>query len=214
MNSRILPIVGLACGLACTGLNTAVAAQKFPLPAGVPTLDNLASDWKNRTELEQFPSVYNFKCGMHVNKDFASVSWLTSPPFSQGFHSGTLRLNGKVPLVEKFRWYPYQSVRAGSADGLAIETVNRMVFGSNGILWRITLSNTSPAKFTGQASVDLISAISKLTDTNSWDWAFAQPGAGGPKRRYEETEGGSLSGDDDHSGDHLATRQNAAFLCG
>jgi len=188
MNSKTLLLAGLWLSLTQLECPRVFAAAGGPLPAGVPTLDELASDWKNRTELEQFPSVYNFRCGLHVNKDFASVSWLTSPPFSQGFHSGVLKLNGKIPVTDKFRWYPYQSVRAGDAGGLAIETVNRMAFGDNGVLWRITLSNTQPAEVSAQISIDLIGVISKLTDTNSWDWAFAQPGAGGPKRRYEETE--------------------------
>jgi hypothetical protein len=159
-----------------------------PLPAGVPTLDEMAGDWKSRAELAQFPSIHNFDAELLVNKDFASVSWIASPPFSQGFHSGVFKLNGKVPVTEKFRWFPYQAVRAGNADDLAIETVNRMMFDQRGVLWRITLSNTTPAAVSGTVSIDLIGAISKLTASNSWDWAFLQPGAGGPKRRYEETE--------------------------
>jgi lysophospholipase L1-like esterase len=159
-----------------------------PLPAGVPTLDDMAGDWKTRTELEQFPSIHNFDAELLVNKDFASVSWLASPPYSQGFHSGVFKLNGQVPVAEKFRWFPYQSVRSGTADSLAIETINRMVFDDHGVLWRITLSNTQPTAVTGKVSIDLIGVISKLTAAGSWDWAFAQPGAGGPKRRYEETE--------------------------
>lgn len=171
---------------------TAPAANAFltacPLPAGVPTLDEMSGDWKKRTELEQFPSIHNFDAELLVNKDFASISWLASPPFSQGFHSGVFMLNGKVPVVEQFRWYPYQAIRLGAADGLAIETVNRMVFDDRGVLWRIVLSNTLPATATGTVSIDLIGDVGKLTSPGSWDWAFAQPGAGGPKRRYEETE--------------------------
>jgi hypothetical protein len=178
----------LAGAFAISGLLQSAAADKCPLPKGVPALDALASDWKPRDELAQYPSIHNFKTELLVNGDFASVSWVASPPYSQGFHSGVFRLNGKVPIAEKFRWYPYQSVRAGEADGLAIETLNRMVFDDRGVLWHITLSNTQPADISAKISIDLIGAVSKLTDTNSWDWAFAQPGAGGPKRRYEETE--------------------------
>ena len=121
------------------------------LPAGVPTLDEMAGDWKTPAELEQFPSIHNFDGQMLVNKDLASISWLASPPFSQGFHSGALRLDGKVPVAEKFRWYPYQAVRSGAWDGLAIETVNRMVFDARGVLWHITVSNTQPAARERQA---------------------------------------------------------------
>jgi len=167
---------------------TTAALPACQLPVGVPTLDEMAGNWKTRTELEQFPSLHNFDAELLVNKDFASVSWVASPPFSQGFHSGVFKLNGQVPIAEKFRWYPYQAVRSGTADGLAIETINRMVFDDRGVLWSITLSNTQAATVTGTVSIDLIGAISKLTSPGSWDWAFAQPGAGGPKRRYEETE--------------------------
>src|SRR5512133_2086321 len=98
----------------------AFAGTAFPLPQDVLTLDELAGDWKSRGELEQFPSLHNFRSELLVNKDFASVSWVASPPFSQGFHSGVLRLDGKVPVAEKFRWYPYQSIRAGTTAGVAI----------------------------------------------------------------------------------------------
>jgi hypothetical protein len=178
----------LALALAGTVLASAATHGSVPLPAGVPTLDEMASDWKNAAELEQFPSIHNFNGQMLVNKDFASISWLASPPFSQGFHSGALKLDGKVPVAERFRWYPYQAVRSGSAGGLALETINRMVFDARGVLWRITISNTQPRALSGKLSLDLIGAISKLTASNSWDWAYAQPGPGGPKRRYEETE--------------------------
>ncbi len=167
---------------------TAGLSSGCPLPAGVPTLDDMAGDWKNRTELEQFPSIHNFDAELLVNKDFASVSWLASPPFSQGFHSGVLQLNGRVPVAEKFRWFPYEAVRSGAANGLDMETVNRMVFDDRGVLWHTTFSNTLPAAVTATISVDLIGDISELTAPGAWDWAFAQPGAGGPKRRYEETE--------------------------
>jgi hypothetical protein len=168
--------------------NCPAAGREFPLPPGVPTLDEMAGDWKTTAEIVQYPSIHNFNGELLVNKDFASVSWIASPPFAQGLHSGVLKINGKVPVADRFRWYPYQSVRAGQAEGVAIETINRMVFDDRGVLWRITLSNAQAVAVSGQISIDLIGAISSLTESNSWDWAFAQPGAGGPKRRYEETE--------------------------
>jgi hypothetical protein len=193
-------------------------SRVYPFPAGVPPLDDLASDWKDRTDLEQFPSLHNFNTELLVNKDFASVSWVASPPFSQGFHSGTLKLNGKVPIVERFRWYPYQAVRRGAANGLTLETINRMVFDDRGVLWRIALSNTQPARVTGTVSIDLIGSISKLTTPESWDWAFLQPGAGGPKRRYEETETNRDEVDilpsrlPGNAGDYLATVESGNIL--
>src|ERR1039458_7942360 len=178
----------LAVWLAGAVLAAAATSPAIVLPTGVPTLDEMAGEWKTPAELEQFPSIHNFNGQMLVNKDLASISWLASPPFSQGFHSGALKLDGKVPVAERFRWYPYQAVRSGSAGGVALETINRMVFDARGVLWRITISNTQPRALSGKLSLDLIGAISKLTASNSWDWAYAQPGPGGPKRRYEETE--------------------------
>jgi hypothetical protein len=190
IHHRDLPFVGnKPVTQPATALKTTRARlSAYPLPAGVPTLDDLASDWKHRTELEQLPSIHNFNTELLVNKDFASVSWVASPPFSQGFHSGVFKLNGKVPIVENLRWFPYQSIRSGAADGLSIETLNRMSFDDRGVLWRIALSNTLPTTIAGTVSIDLIGCISKLTTPESWDWAFFQPGADGPKRRYEETE--------------------------
>jgi len=185
--SRLI-FVGLLLVCLAVEQKRALGSPAFSLPPGVPTLDDLAGDWKTRDELAQYPSIHNFNAELLVNKDFTSVSWVAAPPFSQGFHSGALKLNDRVPLVERFCWYPYQSVRAGNSGGLAIETVNRMVFDDRGVLWRVTLSNTQPTEVTGKISIDLIGAISRLTASNSWDWAFAQPGTNGPQRRYEETE--------------------------
>lgn len=176
------------CGTSAGAENGAVTSDAPQLPPGVLTLEELAGDWKDRTELEQFPSIHNFNGQMLVNKDLASISWLASPPFSQCFHSGVLTVNGKVPVAEKFRWFPYQAIRSGSEGGLAIETVNRMVFDARGVAWRITFSNTQARVLSGKISLGLVGGISKLTAPDSWDWAYAQPGPGGPKRRYEETE--------------------------
>jgi hypothetical protein len=184
--SAILRSIVLVLTLTSLSLSPCFAATR--LPAGVPTLDEMAGDWKAPAEIEQFPSIHNFNGQMLVNKDLASISWLASPPFSQGFHSGALKLNSKVPVSDKFRWYPYQAVRSGTSGGLAIETVNRMAFDARGVLWHITISNTLPSEVSAKLALDLIGAISKLTATDSWDWAYAQPGPGGPKRRYEETE--------------------------
>ena len=188
MKLRSLLGAALAVLALQSGFNPAPAAPAFPLPAGVPSLDALAGDWKQRDDLAQFPSIHSFKSELLVNQDFASVSWVAAPPFAQGFHSGVLKLNDTVPVAKQFRWFPYQSERAGNSGGLAIDTLNRLVFDDCGVLWRITLSNTQPTEVTGKVSIDLIGAISCLQATNSWDWAFAQPGTNGPQRRYEETE--------------------------
>ena len=188
MKIKNLLFAGLVLLSLPAGHPRAFASSKFSLPPGVPTLDELAGDWKTRDDIVQYPSVHNFKAELLVNRDFSSVSWVAAPPFSQGFHSGAFSVNGKVPAAEQFRWYPYQSVRTGSAGGLAIETINRLVFDDSGVLWRITLSNTEHKAVTATVAINLIGAISSLKSSNSWDWAFAQPGADGPKRRYEETE--------------------------
>ena len=185
--ARIVWVSFLAIWLAGAVLSSAAASSAIPLPVGVPTLDEMAGDWKTPAELEQFPSIHNFNGQMLVNKDLASISWLASPPFSQGFHSGALKLDGRVPVAGRFQWYPYQAVRSGALGGLAIETVNRMVFDARGVLWRITVSNTQPGELSGKLSLDLIGAISKLTATDSWDWAYARPGR--PKAALRRNRG-------------------------
>ena len=157
--TRSAVVSRLVLALAVTALSAAASSTATRLPAGVATLDELAGDWKTAAELEQFPSIHNFSGQMLVNKDLASISWLASPPFSQAFHSGALRLNGKVPVAQRFRWYPYQAVRSGAADGLAIETVNRMVFDTRGVLWHITVSNTQSRELSGKLSLEVIGAI-------------------------------------------------------
>src|SRR5690349_6010696 len=48
--------------LACVtdGPNRAFASAPLAMPAGVPSLDDLAGDWKTRDELAQYPSIHNF----------------------------------------------------------------------------------------------------------------------------------------------------------
>ena len=104
MNFKSLLLACFCLSLIFRSGERASAGTAFPLPPDVPTLDEMAGDWKSRAVLEQFPSLHNFRSELLVNKDFASVSWVASPPFSQGFHSGVLRLDGKVPVAEKFRW--------------------------------------------------------------------------------------------------------------
>src|SRR5947207_15764842 len=66
------------------GQKPAFGSPAFALPEGVATLENLAGEWKMREELAQYPSIHNFKAELLVNKDLTSVSWVASPPFSQG----------------------------------------------------------------------------------------------------------------------------------
>ena len=190
------------------------SAIKRNIAAQIPSLDELASDWKTLDELELLPSIHNFNGQLMVNKDLASISWLASPPYSQGFHSGVLKINGQMPLAGKFRWFPYQTIRAGSMDGLAIETVNRMVFDSHGVLWRISVSNTQTTAQSGRISVDLIGNISKLTAPDSWDWSYAQPGPGKPKHRFEEIEiiRDNLPPRPENAADYQATLSKSGYL--
>ncbi len=74
---------------------------------GVPDLDDVAGEWVDARDLAHLPSLRNQWGQGHVNYDLASMSWLAAPPYTFGYHTGALRLNGSVPQAQRFRWKPW-----------------------------------------------------------------------------------------------------------
>jgi hypothetical protein len=75
--------------------------------SAVPDLDDVAGEWIAAAELEHLPSMRNQRGQGHVNHDLASLSWLASPPYSFGYHTGLLRLDGAVLPAQLCRWKPW-----------------------------------------------------------------------------------------------------------
>ncbi|MGD1103530.1 MAG: hypothetical protein ABSA59_15880, partial [Terriglobia bacterium] len=78
---------------------------------GVLSLDALSGDWMRMSALGIYPAINNFWGALGVTDNLLAVTDLTFPPFSQGQHSGYLRINGEELKAEESRWYAYQILR-------------------------------------------------------------------------------------------------------
>ncbi|MFA5820073.1 MAG: hypothetical protein WC854_12450, partial [Bacteroidales bacterium] len=108
----------------------------------IPSLEDLSGIWVSTDSVEMEPSIRNFRGQALVNRDLTSVSWFVSAPYSGGYHTGTLKINGKTPKVSTFRWQPYQALRKGKLDHLDILSSTRMLFDKDAIMWQVDITNS------------------------------------------------------------------------
>ena len=91
-----------------------------------PPLDDFADEWLDRHDLAHLHSLRNQWGQAHVNGDLTSLSWLAIPPFSGGYHTGALRVDGHVLAAERLRWAPWGVEREAAADGIRVRTDTRL----------------------------------------------------------------------------------------
>src|SRR5688572_18590062 len=130
----------------------------------IPALEDLSGIWMHADTLSMTPSVRNFRAQAHINRDMSSISWFASAPYSGGFHSGTMRVNGVSPRAHLFRWYPWQALRKMSAPGYDMSSTVKMIPEQDAVLWEIVLTNTSGNKKTFAIEQDLIGFISRYNN--------------------------------------------------
>lgn len=128
----------------------------------IPTIEELASEWLDVSQITQMPSLHNFHEMAACAPDLLSVNYFPGrrlfvyPVTTRWFEYYTLpvvklRVNGQAYDSTTCRWYPYQAVRRRTIDDFEVETTVRMVFEGPGILYRVHVTNTSDAS----RSVDL-----------------------------------------------------------
>ena len=172
----------LAMLAACTG-----KAPKKEVYKNIPSLEDLSGVWVSTDTAEMEPSIRNFRGQALVNRDLASISWFVSAPYSGGYHTGTLRINGKTPRVNAFRWQPYQALRKGQYEGIDLMSSTRMLFEKDGIMWQIEMKNSTSEPQNVQVDLDLIGFISKYG--GDWQWWYPYPKMDGSvTKRDEEVE--------------------------
>ena len=155
-------------------------------PAGVPSLDSLAGQWLDRSDLAHLPSLRNQWGQAHANEDLTSLSWLAIPPFSGGYHTGVLRVDGAVPAAQRLRWFPWGVQREGTADGLRVSTDTRLGYESNDVRWRVELSNPGPTELTAVVEHELIAPVAH--SEVDWGWLYGTPWSAGHHHDYFTTE--------------------------
>ncbi|RLD21978.1 MAG: hypothetical protein DRI71_08085, partial [Bacteroidetes bacterium] len=164
-------IVLVSLVVACSGIKDEKPLEPFN---EIPTLDELSGQWVSYDTVEMEPSIRNFRGQALANRDLTSFSYLASAPFSGGYHTGTIRINGESPEVDKFRWQPYQIQRHAKQRNLEIMSTNRMVPDQNVILWKIELTNNGSEATDINITQDMIGFMGNYSD-KEWQWWYPYP---------------------------------------
>lgn len=149
------------------------------VPAGaacgveVPDLNDVAGHWVTLDEIAHLPSLRNQQGQGHVNYDLTSMSWLVAPPFTFGYHTGELRVDGRVPAAQRFLWKPWGVTREHRGDGLLLRTDTRMALSQDLLLWRIEVVNEDREARTVALSQDLFAMVAH-TDVG-YGWLYDVP---------------------------------------
>jgi hypothetical protein len=153
----------------------------------IPSLEELSGIWVSTDTVEMEPSIRNFRGTALLNRDMTSVSWFVSAPYSGGYHTGTMRINGKTPKLSTFRWLPYEGLRKGKSGNLDIFSSTRMLFDKDAIMWQVEITNSDTKTRNLNIDLDLIGFISKYG--GDWQWWYPYPKTTGMvTKRDEEVE--------------------------
>ncbi|MFC4035610.1 hypothetical protein ACFO3J_29695 [Streptomyces polygonati] len=162
------------------------AAGTGPAAEGVPELDELAGDWLPAARLAHLPSLRNQWGQGHVNQDLTSLSWLAFPPYSGGYHTGVLRIDGVPPAAERLRWSPWGVERAAALGALSVRTEVRMGYERSRVLWRITLRNDSADPVGATVEQELLAMFAHREA--DWGWLYGTPWNSGHHHDFYATE--------------------------
>ena len=145
--------------------------------AGIPDLDEVAGNWVDAADLAHLPSLRNQWGQGHVNSDLSSLSWLAAPPYSFGYHTGVLRVDGVTLPAQRFRWKPWGVQREHAGARMTVRTDTRMVLAQDLLLWQIDVTNDTDGPLPCSISQDLF-AMMAHTETG-WGWLYDVPWTAG-----------------------------------
>ncbi len=140
----------------------------------IPSLEEVSGIWWNADTIMMEPSLRNFKGQALLNRDMTSVSWIASAPYSGGYHTGVMRINGETPRAQLFRWYPWQSLRKADMPTYHIESNVRMLPDTDLFMWKITITNNTKTVQQYKIEQDLIGFMSRYQD-DAWPWSYPYP---------------------------------------
>jgi len=151
------------------------SAPEEPLPTAqiIPSLDELSSVWIHRDTLANLPSLRNFRGVSLANRDLTSLSWLAAAPYSMGYHTGVMKVNGETVIADMFKWSAYETIRMKQWNNILIRSKTRMAFEDQGILWNVGFHNTGDSTTTFQLNLDCIGFLSKYDI--DWQWWYPTP---------------------------------------
>jgi hypothetical protein len=145
--------------------------------AGIPDLGEVAGHWVAAADLAHLPSLRNQFGQGHVNADLSSLAWLAAPPYSFGYHTGVLRLDGKILPAQRYRWKPWGVQREHASARMTVRTDTRMALEQDLLLWQIEVTNNTGDAIDTTLSQDLYAMVTR-TDTG-WGWLYDVPWTAG-----------------------------------
>jgi hypothetical protein len=151
-----------------------------------PALDDILGGWLDRDELVHLHSLRNQWGQAHVNPDLTSLSWLAIPPYTVGYHTGVLRVDGHVPAAQRFRWAPWGVDREAAYDDLVVRSTVSMAYEATRVLWRIEVSNASDRPRHVDLAQDLLAAVAH--SEVDWGWTYGTPWSRGNYHDFHATE--------------------------
>ena len=155
------------------GLALFHACDKKDVSGNIPSLEEVSGIWVSADTADMEPSIRNFRGQALLNRDMTSLSWFVSAPYSGGYHTGVLKLNGEAPKVSMFRWLPHQAIRNGEVQNFSVFSTVKMVPDENAIMWQVNISNDSAVARELEISLDMIGFISKYD--GDWQWWYPYP---------------------------------------
>ena len=170
MKSVIAPVVGLTVLL----LGSCSLDEKPDPLVYVPSLEAMDANWVSVDTVDMEPSLRNFRAQALVNKDMVSLSWLADAPYSGGYHTGTLQVDGETPLMTHFRWQPYQALRKSVQANYEINSATRMIPDEPVVLWDVQLKNTQDSSRRYELSLDHIGFMNAYPG-REWQWWYPYP---------------------------------------
>jgi hypothetical protein len=122
----------------------------------IPTLDELATEWLDCSQLAHMPSLHNFREMAACAPDLVGVNFL---PGGQLYEDSgphwfiynalplcRLLIDGRQYDSSSCRWFAYQAERRAKAGDLEVLSTNRLVMEDMIVLWRLRLTNTGAAE--------------------------------------------------------------------
>jgi hypothetical protein len=138
------------------GLASGAGLGAEPETGRIPTLDELATEWLDCSQLAHMPSMHNFHEMAACAPDLVGVNFF---PGGQLYEDSgphwyiyntlplcRLLIDGGQYDSSSCRWSAYQAERRARAGDLDVLTTNRLVMEGAIVLWRLRLTNTGSAE--------------------------------------------------------------------
>jgi hypothetical protein len=133
----------------------------------VPALEELAGDWQTAAGVRSLPALNNTQGSAQETRDVLAIGNLDFPPITMAGQTGSLLIDGKIPVLNQTRWYPYQVLRKGTSGNLGIETAIRMTYEQRELLFQIVLTNNGTI---AQSCELKINSSANTSRHDHWGW--------------------------------------------